>query len=135
MTQTTRKIFLIMFFMSFSISSEYYYFNGKKVYLKEIKKSNISRNHDGEEVSIKQYVADDGTIFGVNNHILIQCKQDSCVKQLKGYDIKGSKKITDTYYTVELEHNDRIFEISRRLYKEDYIESAHPDFEVNMQLR
>lgn len=129
------KIFLFIFVFSHIIASEYYYMNGKKVYLEEIKNSKVSRSSDDGKTKIKYYTADDGTVFGVNNYILIKCNYSDCLKDFKGNNIKGTKKISDEYYTIELENNEHIFEISRQLSQQDYIKSAHPDFIITLEER
>ena len=128
-----KTIILIVLIIAFGYSDEYYFDNGKKVYLKEIN-SNINRSHNAnnkKETSIKYYTTKSGAVLGVNNDIIVKCKKNrNCKQELLKYDVERVEEISKDYYLLSLHDNIQIFSISRKLYQESYIELAHPDFEM-----
>jgi hypothetical protein len=126
-----KKIILIILIISFGYSGEYFYNDGKKVYVTLVK-SDISRYHNsGIASNIKYYTTKSGVTLGVNNDIIVKCKKNkNCKQKLLEYDIETIREISKNYYLLHLHDNSRIFTMSREIYEESYIELSHPDFEI-----
>ena len=66
-----KKIILIILIISFGYSGEYFYNDGKKVYV-TLEKPNISRYHNnGVASNTKYYTTKSGITLGVNNDIIV----------------------------------------------------------------
>jgi len=117
-----KKIGLLIIVTLSLQAGDFYYEYGKKVM---ITKSYESRDNSG----IKYYENSMGKKIGVKDEIIIKCVDGkSCQESLKRYNIAGVSKLTSTMFLVKVPKDENIFTLSQKLYKEDSIEFAHPNF-------
>jgi len=103
-------------------ASDFYYENGKKI---EVIK--LSEKRANSEVSY--YKTSNGHKVGVNSEILVQCEEDvDCQSLLLTYKLKKVSQLTDKIFLVTLKKNENVFEFSQKLYEDENIEIAHPNF-------
>ncbi len=117
-----KKITLLMIVALSLHAGDYYYEYGKKVM---IVKSYESRDSSG----IKYYENSMGKKIGVKDEIIVKCKEGlSCQNSLKKYDIAGISKLSDTMFLVKVPKDKNVFTLSQKLYKDDSVDFAHPNF-------
>ena len=117
------KIFLLSIVALLSLhSAEYYYEYDKKVTM-------VKLHEQRSNTDVTYYEDMYGNKIGVKNEIILKCKDENrCMKLLKTYDLSNITKLSDTLFLLKLPRDTNIFELSRRLYKEDSIVFAHPNF-------
>ena len=117
------KIFLLSIVALLSLhSAEYYYEYDKKVTM-------VKLHEQRSNADVTYYEDMYGNKIGVKNEIILKCKDENrCMKLLKTYDLSNITKLSDTLFLLKLPRDTNIFELSRRLYKEDSIVFAHPNF-------
>jgi hypothetical protein len=103
-------------------ADDFYYEYGKKVM---IVKSLDSRDNSG----IKYYENSLGKKIGVTDEIIFQfIDNNSSIDILKKYNIDKIDKLSDRLYLIKAPKGQNIFELSQKLYEENSIEFAHPNF-------
>jgi len=106
-----------------SLSAEsFYYEYGKKVTVKK-----ISDNRTNS--SISYYKNSLGKKIGIKNEIIFKCMEGKeCLSIVKGYNLTDISNLSNNIYIVKILNGNDIFEISQKLYLEDNIEFANPNF-------
>jgi len=106
-----------------SLNAEsFYYEYGKKITVEKI--SNSRSNS-----SIIYYKNSLGKEIGIKNEIIFKCIEGKeCLNIVKSYNLKNISKLSDKIYIVKVSKDSDIFEISQKLYLEDNIEFANPNF-------
>lgn len=118
------KQFLLSIFLYSAVFSDVYYYEyGKKVKLTKLK---------------EQRDAVDGTFYyensanqkvGVKDEILVKCNSKTeCEKIFIKYSFKDIEPLGSNIFLIKLRKTDDIFEISQKLYLEEAITIAHPNF-------
>ena len=103
-------------------ADDFYYEYGKKVM---IVKSLDSRDNSG----IKYYKNSLDKKIGVTDEIIFQfIDNNSSIDILKKYNIDKIDKLSDRLYLIKVPKGQNIFELSQKLYEENSIEFAHPNF-------
>ena len=121
----------MMLFLTLAWSESYYYHHGKKVGLVKLKESRIIA---GKKVDYYQNNA--GQKIGVKKEILVKCNStDQCKKIFKKYNLNNTINLTDSIILIKIEERDDPFELSQKLYREESIAFAHPNFIKQRQKR
>ena len=125
-----KKIVISLIYFTFLLNaSDFYYENGNII---EVTKISKLRNNS----EIKYYMTSRGDKIGVKNDILIECVEDiNCSKVLSKYDILSFKNITDTIYLLKIDKSKNIFEFTQKLYLDNNIKIAHPNFRKDRKWR
>ncbi len=120
-----KKITLSFLLISilFLQASEFYYAYDKRVKLTEIKeKRNTTKK-------IKYYQTTLGKEVGVTDEIIIQCKENvNCLKFLESQGFSNISKLSSILFLVKIAKDENIFTISQKLYEQNEIVLAHPNF-------
>jgi len=112
-------------------AGEYYYENGKKVEVHKLPESRVLSSKD-----VAYYKTEYGHRIGVNNEIIVQCKNGvNCMKILSQYGLSDISKLSAHLFLVKVKNSVSVFELSRKLYADDKIELAHPNFIKNRKKR
>ena len=110
-------------------ADDFYYENGNIVEVSEMAQS---RDNSG----IKYYRSSKGNKIGVKNDLLVECVEDvNCSSILSKYDTISIKNITDTIYLIKIDSSKNIFEFSQKLYLDNSIKIAHPNFRKEKKRR
>ena len=119
-----KTLLLIILFPTTVWGESYYYEYDKKVTLTELKKTK-SFNED----NITYYQNSFGHKVGVKKEIIAKCKNDSNCKEIfKKYNLTNIQNLTSKIILITLNKNQDPFEISQKLYFEENIVFAHPNF-------
>lgn len=120
-----KKITLSFLLISMPLlqASEFYYAYDKKVKLTEIKeKRNTTKG-------IKYYQTTQGKEVGVTDEIIVQCKETvNCLKLLESQGFSNVSKLSSILFLVKVAKDENIFTVSQKLYKQNEIVLAHPNF-------
>ncbi len=117
-----------MFLTLTLLADVYYYEYDKKVQLTKLKDSRSS--------GIAYYENSAGQKIGVKNQVLVKCKStDKCKKIFDKYNLKETENLTSSIVLINLKQNEDPFELSQKLYLEDGISIAHPNFVKKRQQR
>ena len=124
------KIVISLIAMSILVNADnFYYENGNIVEVSEMRQS---RDNNG----IKYYMSSKGNKIGIKNDLLVECVDDvNCSSILSKYDTTSIKNITDTIYLVTIDNSKNIFEFSQKLYLDNNIKIAHPNFRKEKKRR
>ncbi len=118
------KIYLLIILLYSTISSDvYYYKNGKKVELFELK----YEREIGDDT--KYYQNSAGQKIGVKNEILVKCNEEiKCKKIFIKYNLDNIKTLSKSIFLITLKPTQNAFKLSRKLYLEKEITISHPNF-------
>lgn len=117
------KIFLLIMFFTLTLFADdvYYYEYGKKVQLTKLKENRSS--------NVVYYENSAGQKIGVKNQVLVKCESnDKCKKIFDKYNLTEIENLTSSIVLIKLKQNEDPFELSQKLYLEDGISIAHPNF-------
>ena len=124
-------LLLIILFCTTLLSDTYYYSFGKKVKLTKLKETRVINDQN-----ITYYKNSAGQKLGVKNEILTKCKEkDKCKDIFKKYNLTQIKNLTPNILLITLKNTEDPFELSQKLFLEDMIEFAHPNFIKRKQRR
>ena len=117
-----KKIALIMLFAISLQAADFYYEYGKKVM--------IVKTYEGRDAKgVKYYKNSLGKKIGVKDEIIVQCKEGiSCRENLGKYPVGEVSRLSDRMLLVKVPKDENIFELSQKLYEDDSIAFAHPNF-------
>ncbi len=119
------KLLILLFWTSYIlIADSIYYEYGKKVVLSKLPTQRVVNGH-----TIQYYQTQDGNKIGVKNEVIIKCDSAVvCQNIFNKYDLNSTKKLSEKFYLISVPKNQDLFELSSKLYMEDSIEMAHPNF-------
>jgi len=121
-----KKLLLLSLLSSLCFASDFYYEFGKKV---EMKPKLQAQSLNTQSNDILEYETTEGKKVKFKNEIIIQCKKDSnCEKVFKDENINNYSKISNAFYLIKLNSSQNIFEYCQKLYTNDSILIAHPNF-------
>lgn len=117
-----RQIALLLFLTVVGNTGDFYYESGKKI---EVIKLKEQRDSTG---NITYYKNSNGHKIGVTHDILVQCKPAiDCQKLLSAYDGKVVK-LSDAIFLFTIDNKKNVFEWSQKLYENENVKIAHPNF-------
>ena len=112
-------------------AGEYYYENGKKIEVHKLPESRVLNSSD-----VTYYKTEYGHKIGVNNEIIVQCKNGvNCMKVFSQYGLNDISKLSAHLFLVKVNSDVNVFTLSRKLYDDDKIVLAHPNFIKNRKKR
>ena len=119
-----KTILLIILFNTTIFADTYYYEYGKKVTLTELK--GIRALNDSNTT---YYQNSAGQKVGVKKEIIAKCKNGtSCKDIFKKYNLTQIQNLTSKIILITLNKDQDPFDISQKLYAQENIEFAHPNF-------
>ena len=122
-------------FCSLSAGDDFFYQNGKKVYINPLNTVNsYSINVSSIGSDVRYFTTQDNDILGLDDEILLKSSVDITLI-IKKYNLTLLKKITSTIYLVQVINKNMILDISNRLYEDKDIEFAHPNFRKKVEKR
>ncbi len=118
------KIYLLSIFLYSTLFSDVYYYE----YGKKIKLTKIKEQRDVADGTL-YYENSVGQKVGVKNEILVKCNSKiECEKIFIKYSLKGIETLSSNIFLIKLKEIDNLFELSQKLYLEEAITIAHPNF-------
>ncbi len=128
---------ILLIFIGFSITacaSDYYYEYGKKIELTKSYEPYEQRALNDN--NIEYYTSKSGYKVGVNKEIIVQCKENiDCRSILSKYSLKDISKLSDKLFVVKIHDDENVFEFSQKLYHDNSIKLAQPNFIKNIEIR
>jgi len=119
-----KKLSLLILFCLSLFANNSFYQNGNLVTLTPLKEARDINNN-----SVKYYQTQYGQKVGVTNQILLKCNNDvDCTKTLNKYSFQNITKLTTTIYLITIFNSEDVFEVSKKLYEDENIQFAHPNF-------
>ena len=104
-------------------ATEFYYENGKKVEVTKLKEQRDKRDN------VTYYKSSKGHKIGVKDDILVQCRADiDCTRVLSKYETISLLSLSDKIILVTISKDKNIFKFSQKLYEDEDIAIAHPNF-------
>jgi len=125
------KYKIVLFYLCSAIflygSDIFFYQNGKKIYLNELKTVTTfsTKSYDGSNINYFQ--TSSNQTVGVTNEILLKTDIDINIL-LKKYNLILLKQLTSTIYKVKVKNSNLIFDIANQLYNDKMVKYAHPNF-------
>ncbi len=118
---------IILSFLLFSMlllqASAFYYAYDKKVKVTQLKEKRNTTN------KIKYYQTAQGKEVGVTDEIIIQCRESvNCLKFLESQGLSNVSKLSSILFLVKVAKDENIFTVSQKLYEQNEIILAHPNF-------
>ena len=121
-----KKTALIMLFLSGTqlFAQTYYHAFGKKVILEPLHETRADNDSN-----ITYYKTVTGEKIGVRHEVIIGCKDiEKCNRILEQYPVISMEKLSNTLYLLKLPKESDPFDVANKLYEEDAIFLAHPNF-------
>jgi len=119
----------------FGCASDFYYENGKKIEVTKIDDKSIQKKVNAND-AIQYYKNSKGHKIGVKNDILIKCKEKvACKELLSKYETTSIRSLSPTIFIVEIAKEKNVFEFSQKLYEDENISIAHPNFRKEKKRR
>ena len=116
---------IIILFLALTIvgyAGDFYYEYGKKVEVTKLSKKRANSN-------VTYYKTSNGHNVGVNGEILVQCEEGiDCQSLLVAQKLEKVTRLTDKIFLVTIAKGENVFEWSQKLYENDKIKIAHPNF-------
>jgi len=118
-------IFIVIIFISATVSAEYYYENNKKVALIRAKPNNQSSSL----VLIDYYESDKGNLLGVSNQLIVKVSVDNDLPlYINDFNLIVIKEMSKNLYLLEVTDKSLTIETANRLNEKQDIEYSHPNF-------
>jgi len=112
-----------LFFSLFGVlfATEYFYYNGdKKVTLTKMAQSNETINY---------YTTPSNTIIGVTDEIIIKLKDSTMLESLSiKYNFLVIDTLTENLYLIKVSNKEETLQMANKLYLEDSVQYASPNF-------
>lgn len=126
-----RGIYLFFMISVLLYSSDFYYQNNQKIYLKKISNTFRSLQHTDT------YIDENNQTLGVGSEIVIEVDEKLFNRDtfIEKYAIEEMTKIANRFYRCKLKDRSKIFETAAKIYQEKSIKSAHPNFIRQKYLR
>ena len=135
----SKKIILVILFSCATLfsSESYYYSNNKKVYLTPVYTQTTNKVQAlSMKKNIRYYQTSTNNILGVSNSIIVNFMNLQNFDEIKSkYQLSMIKKLYGSVYIFEIRDNSKIFDIANRLYMEENIKYAHPNFIKSVKKR
>ncbi|MCH9812481.1 MAG: hypothetical protein K0U47_00895 [Epsilonproteobacteria bacterium] len=121
------RILLVTTLLASFLMSETYYSYGKKVELTKLKESRaVDQN---SSTSVEYYQNSAGQKIGVTKEVLAKCSDtQACENIFKTLNLNNRSNLTSSIILITLENGENPFEIANKLYLNEAIEFAHPNF-------
>ncbi len=106
------------------LCAESYYEYGKKVTLTKLPESKSV-----EKSAIRYYKTEQNRIIGIKNEIILSCSSsEACQRVLNKYTLKEAKKLSENFYIILTPPSEELFDLASKLYNEEGVRAAHPNF-------
>ncbi len=116
-------------------ASDFYYDNGKKIKVTEIEATKVQEKKASDS-KLKYYKTSKGHTVGVKNDILVECHEKvDCRKVLSTYEIVSLNPLSETIFIIKIANNKNVFEFSQKLYEDENVKIAHPNFRKEKRRR
>ena len=103
-------------------AGDFYYEHGKKVEVTKLSKKRANS-------SVTYYKTSKGHKVGVKSDILVQCEEGiDCQSLLVAQKLEKVTRLTDKIFLVTIAKGKNVFEWSQKLYENEKIKIAHPNF-------
>jgi len=116
----------LLFLLSFAclLANNFYYEYGQKV---EVTKISNARSNSS---SVEYYLKSNGVQVGIKkDEILLKCKEGmDCATLLSSYNFASVENLANSIFLVKLQSDQDVFSYAQRLYSDEKIEFAHPNF-------
>lgn len=124
-------LMLILIFAGVMSAESSYYEYGKKVTMTKVPSTAITTKSlkSINDNNITYYKNSRGKTVGVKNEIIVKCEsEDACLKLFSDYNLTNTKKLASRFYLVTVPQNQELFDLSTKLYEEEDVKMAHPNF-------
>ena len=125
--------FLLVSFLN--ANNTFYYENNKKVYLTKINTDiKNTKIRTARHNNISYYKTSTNNYLGVKDRILIKTKKN-INSIIQKYSCTLIRSITSRIYLIKIDNNSDIFDIANKLYEDNDVIYAHPNFIRKIQKR
>lgn len=129
-----RKLLFLFLSVAFALHAEsFYYNNNQKVQLTPLPKSLVQSKSATEGAQMEYYTTPNSTLVGISDEILIQTEDIEYV--LKCYGVELLAKLGNNIYLLRAKERAQTLELANKLYEDEKIELAHPNFSKEIQKR
>ena len=126
---------LIIFLTSLYSSDNYFYQNGKKVYISPVQQVKTFSLKSASTVSnIKYFTTPQNKTVGVSDKIIIKTTANIDTI-LKNYNVTLVKQLTKYIYLLKVKDTSTILDTANRLYEDKTVKYAHPNFTKQIDKR
>ena len=126
-----KKVLLTLLILNISLYANFYYSDGKKHELKAKKTlRSVSEN------SLILFKTNFGTTVGVDKKLIVSFENIEIKKTIEQkYNLTLIKSLNDSLFLYEVEDLKKTIEISNKIYEEEGVRFAHPDFHREKKVR
>jgi len=126
------KILILISFFTFIFAQDYYYNGHKKIYLSQINTiSNFS--YDSNITKEKTYTTKNNQVLKLSNTLIIKTKNNNIDELISKYNLVLKKLLRKNVYLLSTTQNP--LEIANKIYENESVQYAYPDFIKTIQLR
>ena len=111
-------------------SDDFYYQNNKKVFLTPIETGQKFQKTDSNQTKkINYYKTDKGHTVGISKELIVKVEKEKALDSLiEKYQLIFKKKLAQKLYLVEVNSTEKTLDICNKLYQENNVSYAHPNF-------
>jgi hypothetical protein len=123
-------LFFITISLSLNASNHFYYQNNKKVFLTPLEISqNFQKIDSNQTDKIHFYKTAKGQIVGISKELIVKIKEEKVLDSLVvKYQVIVKKKLAQKLYLMEIKSTEKTLDICNKLYQENNVSYAHPNF-------
>ena len=126
-----KPILFLLFLAAAMLGDDFYYRNNMKVAL-----SPLAQNRALDESGIRYYRDGTGRTLGVDANLLFKIENGADADAiLADYNLTLVKNLGYGLYVAKGEGSDQTLAIANRLYQDDRVRFAHPDFHMERESR
>jgi subtilisin family serine protease len=119
-------LIVLIFSISSLISGDFYYTNGKKVFIKKSKSRSAKHT----------YIGANNTSLKANGNIIINFKDISIKDKIKNkYNLKEIKHLYDNIYLFNTKNIEQTLNIANKIYENENVIFSHPNFKIKIKKR
>ena len=120
-------IFLIFLFFA-NANDNFYYQKDKKIFLTPINTTQTIQKKESNQ-TVQYYKTLKGQTVGISKEIIVKVIEEKAIDSLvEKYDINVKKKLTQKLYLVEINSTKETLTITNKLYDDENVSYAHPNF-------
>jgi hypothetical protein len=125
-----KKILLLgLLFIFSSANNTFFYQNGKKIYITQLKENIVNTRAITKPKNIKYFLTQNSTKIGIEDTILISTyKNTNLTLLLNIYDLFLVKKLSNNIYLVKVKDISLTLDTANKLYEDSSVKYAHPNF-------
>ena len=123
-----KNIIFLLFLFFANANDNFYYQKDKKIFLTPIYTTQTIQKKESNQ-TVQYYKTSKGQTVGISKEIIVKVIEEKSIDSLvEKYDINVKKKLTQKLYLVEINSTKETLTITNKLYDDENVSYAHPNF-------